>query len=292
MSLLTTVRREPERLFAYLFIAPAILLFLTFRLYPLIIGAQYSFTDWDGVTAPVFVGFRNYIELFTVDDTFRASMINTVILVATLPIWVLLPLVLAALIHFGVPFGGFFRVAYFFPLVLSSVIIATMFGMILRYDGILNQALDLFGVAPIDWLGGKNTALLCVIFVAIWAHFGMSVLIYLSGLATVPPEVVDAAKIDGANLRQVIFLVVMPMMMPIVQFITVTSTITILTSLFGLIYVMTGGGPGTATYMPEYLIWLKQGESNRLGYASAMSMILLLFVAVVGVLQIKVMNKE
>lgn len=292
MNLLATARREPERLFAYLFVAPAVLLFLTFRLYPLIIGAQYSFTDWDGVTAPIFVGFRNYIELFTIDDTFRASMVNTVIMVATLPIWVLLPLVLAALIHFGVPFGGFYRVAYFFPLVLSSVIIATMFGMILRYDGVLNQVLEVFGAAPVDWLGGKNTALLCVIFVAIWAHFGMSVLIYLSGLATVPPEVVDAAKIDGANLRQVIFLVVMPMMLPIVQFITVTSTITILTSLFGLIYVMTGGGPGTATYMPEYLIWLKQGESNRLGYASAMSMILLLFVAVVGVVQIKVMNRQ
>ncbi len=97
----------------------------------------------------------------------------------------------------------------------------------------LNEFLSGFGLKPTDWLGGSNTALLSVVSVAIWAHFGMSILIYLAGLATLPGEVIEAARIDGANLWQIIIMIIAPIMIPIVQFVTVICTIEILTSMFG-----------------------------------------------------------
>ena len=136
-----------------------------------------------------------------------------------------------------------------------------MFSIIMRFDGTLNQLLGLIGVPSVDWLGDDRFALVAVIIVAIWAHFGMSVLIFPSGLTTIPPEIIEAARIDGANLGQIIFRVMIPILRPTIELIAIITTITILTSMFGLIYVMTAGGPGIATYMPEYLIWLMQGSS-------------------------------
>jgi multiple sugar transport system permease protein len=280
-----------ERLSPYLFVLPALALFLTFRFYPLVVGAFYALTDWDGIAPPRFIGIANFIEIAR-DPVFHATMRNVVLVLASLPIWVGLPLMLAILIHLRVPGAGFYRAAYFFPIVLSSIIIGTMFNIILRYDGSFNQFLQLFGVAPVDWLGDRRFALLSVVCVAIWAHFGMNVLIYLSGLATVPPEIIEAARIDGASLRQVIFRVIIPLQRPTLEFVAVVSVITVLTSMFGLIYVMTAGGPGTATYMPEFMIWLMQGEFNRLGYASAISVVLFVVVGVLGLAQIRLMGRE
>ena len=280
-----------ERLSPYLFVLPALALFLTFRFYPLLSGFFYALTDWDGIAPPRFIGIGNFLEIAR-DPVFHATMRNVVLVLATLPIWVGLPLVLAILIHLRVPFASFYRVVYFFPIVLSSIIIGTMYNIILRYDGSFNQFLGILGIAPVDWLGDRHFALISVVSVAIWAHFGMNVLIYLSGLATVPPEIVEAARIDGASLRQVIVWIIIPLLRPTLEFVAVISTITILTSMFGLIYVMTAGGPGTATYMPEFLIWLMQGEFNRLGYASAISVVLFVVVAVLGLAQIRLMGRE
>jgi multiple sugar transport system permease protein len=277
--------RRPEAA-AWLFVAPGLILFLVFRLYPLFSGLRYSFTAWNGITSPVYVGLRNYTELFGSDPTFRAAIVNALTILATLPVWVGLPLILAILIYLKVPGGGFFRAAYFVPVVLSSVIIGTMFNIILRFDGVFNVMLQSIGIDGQDWIGDRGTALFAVISVAIWSHFGMSVLIFLSGLATFPGDVIEAARIDGASLTQIILRIIVPLLYPMVRFVTVITTITMLTAMFGLIYVMTQGGPGTATYVPEYLIWLMQGDTNRLGYAAAVGMVLFVFVGGCGLVQI------
>ena len=241
---------------------------------------------------PTYIGLQNYVELLGSDPSFRDAVLNALTVLATLPIWVGLPMILAVLIYLKVPGGPFFRVAYFFPVVLSSVIVGTMFNIILRFDGVFNWLLGVFGFDGVDWIGGQHTALLSVISVAIWSHFGMSVLIFLSGLATFPNDIIDAAKIDGANLLQIILRIILPLMVPMMQFVTVITTISILTAMFGLIYVMTQGGPGTATYMPEYLIWLMQGDTNRLGYATAIGMVLFVFVGGCGLLQLAFLSRD
>ena len=190
------------------------------------------------------------------------------------------------------PAARLYRGVYFFPIVLSSIITGTMFSIILRFDGTLNQFVGLAHIPAVDWLGDSRFALLAVILVAIWAHFGMSVMIFLSGLTTIPPETIEAARVDGATLMQIIWRIIIPMVRPTIELVVVMTTITILTSMFGLIYVMTGGGPGTATYMPEFVIWLMQGQFNRLGYASAMSVTLFVVVALVGIAQIRLMRSQ
>lgn len=279
-----------EQRTALLFVLPALLLVALFRMFPLAWGFLLSFTESSG-TETHFVGFDNYLQLAH-DPAFRDSLANTLILLATLPVWVMLPILLAILIHQGVPGGRIFRAVYFFPAVLSAVIIGSIFNVVLRYDGSLNAGLKAMGILPVDWLGNGATALACLIAVQLWATFGMSVLIFLAGLSTVPDELVEAARLDGAKPLQIWVHVILPALRPIVEFVAVVTTIGVLTSMFGLIYVLTAGGPGTATTLPEFLIWLEQGKMNRPGYAAAISMVLFAMMAVLAFIQIRIMSRN
>lgn len=280
-----------ERRFAYLFVLPAVLLVLVFRIVPLIWGFALSFTNSNGLGTADFVGVANYAAIGA-DPTFRSSMVNTLILLATLPIWIMLPMLLAILIHQGVPGGKLFRAVYFFPAVLSSVIVGSIFNVVLRFDGSLNALLKMVGINAVDWLGNGSTALGSLIAVQLWSTFGMSLLIFLAGLSTVPKDMLEAARLEGASLPQTWWHIVIPALRPIIEFVAVVTTIGVLTSMFGLIYVLTAGGPGTSTTLPEFLIWLEQGKMNRPGYAAAISMVLFLFMAGIAWLQIRIMNRN
>lgn len=282
---------KAERRFAFLFVMPAVLLVLMFRINPLIWGFFLSLTDWRGLGEANFIGIGNYQQMVT-DPNFQASMVNTFVLLATLPVWIMLPMLLAILIHQGVPGGKMFRAVYFFPAVLSSVIVGSIFNVVLRYDGSFNALLGMFGINAVDWLGDSNTALFSLIGVQLWATFGMSLLIFLAGLSTVPKEMLEAARLDGAKLWQIWVFVIIPSLRPIIEFVAVVTTIGVLTNMFGLIYVLTAGGPGTATTLPEFLIWLEQGRLNRPGYAAAISMVLFAFMAGIAYLQIRIMSRN
>ncbi|MDQ0474701.1 carbohydrate ABC transporter permease [Labrys wisconsinensis] len=277
--------------FAYLCLLPALLLVLVFRAFPLAWGFVLSFTDSTGIGPARFVGAANYAQALA-DPTFRASVVNTLFLLATLPVWVALPMVLAILIHQGVPGGRLFRAVYFFPAVLSSVIIGSIFNVVLRFDGSLNALLKLVGISAVDWLGDSSTALASLIAVQFWSTFGMGVLIFLAGLSTVPQDMVEAARLDGAGLWQTWLYVIVPSLRPIIEFTAVVTTIGVLTSMFGLIYVLTAGGPGTATTLPEFLIWLEQGKLNQPAYAAALSMMLFVMMAGLAWLQIRIMARN
>jgi multiple sugar transport system permease protein len=280
-----------ERLFAYMFVLPALLLVLVFRIIPLGWGFLLSLTDSTGLGRANFIGIDNYLTAAG-DPTFRDSIVNTLLLLATLPIWIMIPLLLAILIHQGVPGGRLFRAVYFFPAVLSSVIVGSIFNVVLRYDGSLNAFLKSFGFSAVDWLGSSATALPSLIAVQLWSTFGMSLLIFLAGLSTVPKDMLEAARLDGANLVQQWVYIVIPSLRPIIEFVAVVTTIGVLTSMFGLIYVLTAGGPGTATTLPEFLIWLEQGKMNRPGYAAAISMVLFVLMGGLAWLQIRIMKRN
>jgi multiple sugar transport system permease protein len=282
---------KAERRFAALFLAPVLILLLVFRIIPLLWGFGLSFTDADGINAASFIGAENYLRAAT-DPNFQDSIVNTLLLLATLPVWIMLPMLLAILIHQGVPGGRFFRAVYFLPAVLSSVIVGAIFNVVLRYDGSLNALLKTVGIDAVDWLGSSSTALLSLILVQLWATFGMSVLIFMAGLSTVPDDIIEAARIDGARFWQRLWLIIIPSLRPIIEFVAVVTTIGVLTSMFGLIYVLTGGGPGTATTLPEFLIWLEQGRLNNPGYAAALSMILFAMMGGVAYAQVRIMSRN
>ncbi|MEU8424867.1 sugar ABC transporter permease [Micromonospora sp. NPDC048835] len=279
-----------ERYAPYILVAPAVLIIVLLRLYPLILGVNFSFTG-DGDQNGEAVGLGNYQELFG-DQLFRTALRNVGLLVLLLPVAVAIPGLLATFIYLRVPGHRFYRSVYFFPAVLSPVIVGAIFNLLLAFDGPLNAVLGSFGIGAVDWLGDPDIAMFMVVGVHIWATFGMALVVFLAGFATLDAALLDAARVDGASLRQVVWHVIVPSLARTIQFVFVTTMIGMLTSMFGLLFVMTSGGPEGSTYLPEYYIWIQQGQMNRPALASAASTILFVIMLVVGLLQIKLLDRS
>jgi len=278
-----------ERLAPYVLVAPAALIIGVFRLYPLALGVNFSFTG-DGDRNGQAVGFDNYATLFD-DPLFLASMRNVGLLVLLLPVAVAIPGLLATFIYLRVPGHRVYRGVYFFPAVLSPVIIGAIFNLLLAFDGPVNALLGTVGLGPVDWLGDPDVAMYAVVAVHIWATFGMALVVFLAGFATLDASLIDAARVDGASLPRVVRHVIVPGLSRTIQFVVVTTMIGMLTSMFGLIYVMTGGGPEGSTYLPEYYIWFQQGQMSHPALASAASTVLFGVMLVVGLAQIAVLRR-
>lgn len=259
------------------------------RLWPLALGANYSFTG-DGDRNGQSVGLANYAELFA-DPVFRTALRNVGLLVALLPVAVAIPGLLATFLYLRVPGHRFFRSVYFFPAVLSPVIVGAIFNLVLGYGGPLNAALGTVGIGPVDWLGNPHLAIFTVVGVHVWATFGMALVVFLAGFSTLDVALLDAARMDGASLPQTIWHVIIPALSRTIQFVFVTTMIGMLTSVFGLLYIMTSGGPGGSTYLPEYYIWIQQGQMNRPALASAASTVLFLVMLIVGLAQIGLLRR-
>ncbi len=287
-------RRAPrgtrlERFAPLVLVAPAVLVVLLLRLWPLLLGVNFSFTG-DGDRNGMAVGFDNYATLFG-DPLFRTALRNVGLLVLLLPIAVAIPGLLATFIHLKVPGHRVYRGVYFFPAVLSPVIVGAIFNLLLAFDGPVNALLGLAGLGPVDWLGNPSVAIFAVVGVHVWATFGMALVVFLAGFSTLDSSLLDAAKVDGASLLQTIRHVIVPGLSRTIQFVFVTTMIGMLTSMFGLLYVMTSGGPAGSTYLPEYYVWFQQGHLNQPALASAASTVLFLIMLVVGLAQIGILRR-
>jgi multiple sugar transport system permease protein len=285
----TRVGSRAERLAPLVLVAPAVLIIVVLRLWPLVLGVNFSFTG-DGDRNGMVVGFDNYLTLFS-DPLFRTALRNVGLLVLLLPIAVAIPGLLATFIYLRVPGHRLYRGVYFFPAVLSPVIVGAIFNLLLAFDGPLNRLLGGLGLGPVDWLGDPGVAVFTVVGVHVWATFGMALVVFLAGFATLDSSLLDAAKVDGASFPQTIWHVIVPSLSRTIQFVFVTTMIGMLTSMFGLLYVMTSGGPEGSTYLPEYYIWIQQGQMNQPALASAASTALFLIMLVVGLAQIGILRR-
>jgi multiple sugar transport system permease protein len=270
-------------------VAPAVLIIVVLRLWPLLLGVNFSFTG-DGERNGTTVGLDNYADLLR-DPLFQTALRNVGLLVLLLPVAVAIPGLVATVIYLRVPGHRLFRGVYFFPAVLSPVIVGAIFNLLLAFDGPLNGVLGGVGVGPVDWLGNPGVAIFAVVGVHVWATFGMGLVVFLAGFATLDSALVDAARVDGAALPQIIWHVIVPALSRTIQFVFVTTMIGMLTSMFGLLYVMTGGGPEGSTYLPEYYIWVQQGQLNRPALASAASTVLFLIMLITGLVQIGLLRR-
>lgn len=270
-------------------LAPAVLIIVGLRLWPLVLGINFSFTG-DGDRDGVMVGFDNYLTLLG-DPLFRTALRNVGLLVLLLPVAVAIPGLLATFIYLKVPGHRVYRGVYFFPAVLSPVIVGAIFNLLLAFDGPLNVLLGGLGLGPVDWLGDPGVAIFAVVGVHVWATFGMALVVFLAGFATLDSSLLDAARVDGASLPQTIWHVIVPSLSRTIQFVFVTTMIGMLTSMFGLVYVMTSGGPEGSTYLPEYYVWIQQGQMNQPALASAASTALFLIMLVVGLAQIGILRR-
>lgn len=265
----------------WLMLLPTLIGLAIFRLGPMLGSLVISFTDWNMLLPPNFVGLDNYRELL-VDPAFLKVVGNTFLFSLVYVAGVMaLGLALALLLDRKAKGIGFFRGAFYSPVVTSAVAVGIVWSWILspRY-GILNQLLSAMGLKEVYWLGDPAIALVVVAVIQVWKMTGYYMILFLAGLQEIPDTLKEAAVVDGANARQRFFKVVLPLLSPTTFFVLNVAIIDSFKN-FEIIYAMTKGGPQNATDTLVYDVYLNGFVHFRLGYASAVSYVLLAFVGVV-----------
>ncbi|WP_410791860.1 carbohydrate ABC transporter permease [Kribbella sp. C-35] len=275
-----------QNLAGWLFVGPVILGVLFFQLAPVAASLVVSLTNWSGLNKPKFLAFDNYKELFTADDTFWPSLKNTVIFtLAVVVLTIGIGLALAVLCNQKVKGIGIFRTLYYSPAVTNVVAIGFVWFWLYDPDnGLFNSTLKTVGIDGPAWLSDTKTALIAVIIVAIWQGVGYPMVILLAGLQSIDQSLLEAATVDGASAWRRFWSVVVPLLTPSLFFLTITQFITSF-QVFGIIYVMTSGGPNNATSVFIFHIYEAAFGHGRLGYASAMGWVLFVIVGVVTAVQ-------
>ncbi len=276
----------------YVFIMPAFLLFFTFSLYPFFKVFQLSITNWDGISPSMsFVGLANFKDLLTDNPTFWLSMRNAFyVTFLALTAQNLLALFLALLCDREIKGGNVYRVIFYLPPVLSGIVVGLIWNWI--YDGnygLLNHFLAFIGLGDLSraWLSDSKSALLAVAVIHMWKGFGWGFVILLAGLQSIPRELYEAARVDGANSWVVFKNITVPLMIPVfilVSILTILGTMQI----FDIIIATTGGGPGYHTEVPITRIVAEMIGSSQFGYACAMGVVFGLILLVISMIQIRV----
>ncbi|MDQ0872944.1 multiple sugar transport system permease protein [Paenibacillus sp. V4I3] len=281
-----------EKYYGFLFILAPVLGLILFTLYPVLYSFYGSFTDWDGLGQMNFIGLDNYIDIFQ-DEQFYKAMYNTLFLMIGIPIGLILALLLALGLNRGIFGTTTFRVIYYIPVISSLAAISILWQWAYNGDyGLVNQFLDLFGIEGPNWLANKNTVKPAIMIMAIWKGLGYSMLLYLAALQSVSRSYYEAAEIDGANALQSFWNITWPMVKPVTFFIVVTSIIGG-SQIFTEINIMTStGGPEYSSASVVFYVWQKAFGNLQMGYASAMAVVLGLFIFIVTLIQFKMNEKS
>jgi multiple sugar transport system permease protein len=278
---------------AWWFVAPALLVIAVFFFLPIVAALLISLTDFDiyalaDLANLRFVGFGNYLKLLQT-PSFWQALGNTLYFVAAgVPLSIGASLGAALLLHSRLTrFKPFFRTALFAPVVTTLVAVAVIWRYLLntRY-GLLNYALSGLGIDPIDWLGDPHWAMPAIILFAVWKNFGYNMIIFLAGLQSIPEELYEAARIDGASVWRQFRSVTLPMLSPVVMLVGIL-TIAGYFQLFAEPYVMTQGGPLQSTVSVLYFMYEEGFKWWNLGSASAVAFVLFLLIFAVTALQLR-----
>lgn len=276
-------RSVGRRATPFILLAPAVALIGWLLVYPAVEAVQLSFTSWDGFTSPVSVGLENFSDIVH-DKAFKEALVHNLLILASMPVWIALPYGIAWVLHEKIWGWKFFRLAFFLPVVLSPVVIGVYYGIALKPSGPLNSLLESIGLGflAIEWLNSPALTLAVVIAIIIWSTFGVGVMIFLAGFSSLDREQLDAARVDGASPGQVQRHVVFWQLLPVIEFWSILILIASFTAFFPLIYTLTHGGPGRHTYTIDFDLYQEAFSSGRLGYASAIGVVLFLIIACIG----------
>jgi multiple sugar transport system permease protein len=277
------------RWLGYIYGGPVIIAFLVFNLYPMALGLYLSFTSWDILRPPTFIGLRNWADLFSDELLLRAVLQTLYYAIASVAGATVLSLALALLLNRRLRTIGFYRTFFFLPAVTSLVAIAMVWRWIYNTEfGVLNAFLSSLGLNPVNWLGDPVLAMPAVILMSIWRSAGFNTVLFLAGLQGVPQEYYEAAEIDGANRWDRFRHITLPLVSPTTFFVVVNGLIGSW-QVFDQVYILTRGGPLLSTVTVVYLIYSNGFEWYKTGYASAMAyglfLILIVLTAVQFILQ-------
>ena len=271
-------RFRPGAATPYLFIAPWVFGFVAFTLGPLLFSLYISFFDWPLVGKPEFTGLSNYGTILTDDTDFTRSFWVTMKFAAMfVPSNLIVALLLAMLLNQPMFASGFFRAAFYMPSIISGVALVTIWSWLLSHEyGVINYMLSLLGIGQINWLGSPNWAPVSIVLVSLWS-VGATMLIFLAGLKSISKELYEAASLSGVGKIGQFFLITLPLLSPVLLFNLVTTVIAAFQQLT-LALLLTGGGPIKSTYMLAMYIYDTAFKYQDMGYAAAMSWLMLLLI--------------
>lgn len=274
-----SIWRSNEMVAMY-FILPSFIGFLMFTGIPIIASLGLSFFSWNMLQPAEFIGFDNFVNMFSNDPVFLRVLLNTVLFViGTVPFSIGIGLAIALLLNQKLKFVAFLRAAYFLPVITSVVAVSMVWTWIFSPDyGFLNEFLMRMGISdPPAWLSSTTWALPAIIIVAIWKNIGFNMVIYLAGLQDIPKDLYESADLDGASKWQKILYVTMPLLRPTTFFVTIMAIINSF-QVFGFALMMTEGGPGIATNTLVLYIYQQGFNYFNMGYASAMAWLLFIII--------------
>ncbi len=266
-----------------LFAAPWLIGLTVFWIYPIFASAYYSFTSFNGVQSPQWIGFSNYVDLFTRDTDFVDAVLNTFYFaIVSIPLAIILSFALAMMLNAKIRGQVVYRTIYFLPTLVPEVALALVWVYLFTPgSGLINVPFDWIGVRGPCWLTCPEWSRFTIVLLALWI-IGQQVILYLAGLQDVPQDLYDAADVDGANFSHKLLHVTVPMMTPVVFFHLVTSVIGAL-QFFTVPYIMTGGTgfPANSTLFYSILLYRNAFQYFKMGYASAMAWLLFLTTLVI-----------
>ncbi len=281
--------------FSILFILPSFILYTLFVIYPTLNSFNLSFTNWDGVSDTIhYIGFDNFVEMFHSERVYNALKNTLIISISLVVLENILAIMLAMLVDQVKWFKNLFRSIFYFPVLLSGIVMGFVWAIIFNYNfGVINQLLERIGLESmkVDWLGSPKYALLAIIITTVWKGAGYYMIIYLAGLQGIPPELHEAAAIDGANRWQQFRHVTFPLLAGAMTVSVMLSMISAL-KIFDQIAVMTDGGPGFATETLTYIVYKVGFGELRQGYGTALSLVLFVLILVVSLIQAKLLRQR
>lgn len=276
-----------EAIEGYLYLLPNFIGFFIFTAIPVFLGLLISLTDYNGFKWK-FVGISNYIKMFG-DSQFTAAFVNNMAYsLTTVPLTIALSLVLALALNRKLFAGGFFKTVYFFPNLTSMVAVGCVAMMLFQpVDGPVNQVLRILGISEQNlpqWFMSTKTAMLTVVIVVVWKQAGYYMIMFMGGLKSIPPHLYEAAKIDGASSWNLFWNVTWPMLSPTTFMVTILCIIASF-QVFDIINVTTQGGPGRATTVLVFRIYMEGFKNWKMGYASAIAYFLFAIILVITLIQ-------
>lgn len=282
-----------NKLYDTLFLAPGFLIYIVFMIIPVIMCFYYSFTNWDGFSATYrLIGVKNFADLYRDASFFNALKVTVIIMVLTTLIYNVLGIILAALLNDKGKLLGFSRSAIFIPTIMSSVVVAFIWSYMVQTDGgVINSIIEIFGGRAVDFYDTPMTTILVISGIICWNSLGFFVVIYISTLSTIPQEIYEASKVDGANWLYRFRHITLPLIAP---GITINSILAVAGGLkqYDHVKVITGGGPGGATQTVTLFGVEKAFEYNRRGYSSAAIIILFVIIVILSIIQLSISKRH
>jgi multiple sugar transport system permease protein len=282
---------------AYIFIAPAMLILTIFVFVPVIASFFLSFTEYDGISSPKIVGLKNYINILFNDPLFWKAVKNTLVyVIVTVPLGIGVSLLVSLALYQKIKFSSLFRTGFFLPTVTSIAAVSVVWRWIYAGDkyGFLNFVLTKLGITSMlqDWLMQPSTTLPAIIVMSIWGGVGYNSIILLSGLQSIPDSIFEAAKIDGASALERFWYITLPMLKPVMLFLVIMSTINSF-QVFEQVYIMAssteyfGGVLYSALTIVPYL-YERAFKRFMLGYASALAYLLFIIIFIFTLIYMKI----